>query len=114
MCRWWVLSLVMVQSVFMAANVSADTQQKMYQVNIVAGTVAESLNQLSEQINVPVFFSYTIVKAKQANAVSGQYTLQEVLQIMLQGTGLYGGLSDTGVLTVSLGSSQAIHNQASI
>jgi len=30
---------------------------------------------------------------------------------MLQGTGLYGGLSDTGVLTVSLGSSQAIHNQ---
>ena len=111
MCRWWVLSLVMIQPIFMAANVSADTQQKMYQVNIVAGTVAESLNQLSEQINVPVFFSYTIVKAKQANAVSGQYTLQEVLQIMLQGTGLYGGLSDTGVLTVSLGSSQATHNQ---
>ena len=80
MCRWWVLSLMLIQPIFMVANVGADTQQKMYHVNIVAGTVAESLNQLSEQINIPVFFSYAIVKARQANAVSGQYTLHDVLE----------------------------------
>ena len=52
MCRWSVLSLVLIQSMFMAAYVSADTLQKRYHVNIAAGTVAESLNQLSEQITV--------------------------------------------------------------
>ena len=111
MCRWWVLSLMLIQPIFMVANVGADTQQKMYHVNIVAGTVAESLNQLSEQINIPVFFSYAIVKARQANAVSGQYTLHDVLEIMLQGTGLHGGLSNKGVLTISLGDLEASYNQ---
>ena len=111
MCRWWVLSLMLIQPIFMVANVGADTQQKMYHVNIVAGTVAESLNQLSEQINIPVFFSYAIVKSRQANAVSGQYTLHDVLEIMLQGTGLHGGLSNKGVLTISLGDLEASYNQ---
>jgi len=50
---------------------------------------------------VPVVFSYSLVRDRSANAVVGHYTLRDALEALLKGTGLSGGLSDKGVLTIS-------------
>jgi len=75
---------------------------KVYDIRLPAQSVADGLNGLSEQTGVPVVFSYDLVKNRKGHSVSGRYTVQDALNTLLKGTGLAGGLSDKGVLTVSL------------
>ena len=91
--------LLVLATISLASFVSANEQQ--YQINLPAQTVAESLNSLSQQADIPVFFPYRLAQARIANPIAGQYTLQQAVAILLNGTGLYGGLSDKGVLMIS-------------
>jgi iron complex outermembrane recepter protein len=84
----------------------ANAAPKKYQIDLPAQTVAETLTDLAEHLDVPVFFSYRLAKERKANPVSGRYTLQEAVDAVLQGTGLTGGLSDKGVLVISLSKSE--------
>ncbi len=74
---------------------------KVFAINLEAQSVADALNSLSEQTGTPVVFSYDLVRNRKANPVKGRYTLRQALNALLQGTGLSGGLSEKGVLTVS-------------
>ena len=76
-------------------------EQQVYDINLPSQAVAESLNGLSEQTGIPVLFPYDLAKDRQANPVTGQYTLLQALDILLQGTRLSGGLSDKGVVMIS-------------
>jgi iron complex outermembrane recepter protein len=89
----------------------ADVNKTLYSVILPTQTVAEALYSLAEQVDVPVFFPFHLVKNRQANPVDGHYTLQQAIDILLQGTGLSGGLSDKGVLTVSIAEPEANHNE---
>ena len=80
---------------------AANNQTKVYQLNLPEQSVAKALNSLSEQTDIQVLFPYEIVEAKKVNAVVGTYTLQQALDTMLHNTGLYGGLTDSGVITIS-------------
>lgn len=79
----------------------------MYDINLRATSVAEALNELSEQTGMPVVFSYDLVKDRKAHPVVGHYALLEALSALLKDSGLSGGLSDKGVLTVSIAKSVA-------
>jgi iron complex outermembrane recepter protein len=80
---------------------SAAEPQKVYDIDLRARSVAEALNDLSLQTGVSVVFPYDLVKNRKATAVVGHYTLLEAVNALLKGTGLSGGLSDKGVLTIS-------------
>lgn len=73
-----------------------------YEVNVASMNAADALNSLARQTGVTLLFPYDLARSRQANAVNGQYTLQQALDLMLHGTGLSGGLSDKGILTISL------------
>jgi iron complex outermembrane recepter protein len=83
--------------------------QRVYDIHVPAQGVADALNTLSEQTSVPVVFPYDLVSKCAARAVLGRYTLLDALAALLAGTGLSGGLTDKGVLTVSL-SKPGAHN----
>jgi iron complex outermembrane recepter protein len=83
-------------------GISEAASPQVYDINLRAQSVADALASLSEQTGVPVVFPYDLVKDRKGNPVSGHYTLLEALNALLKDTGLSGGLSDKGVLTVSL------------
>lgn len=90
----WLLSCV--------ARISVAQSPQVYDIDLPAESVAEALNGLSEKTGVPAVFPYDLVKDRRANPVAGHYTLLGALDALLKDTGLSGGLSDKGVLTVSL------------
>lgn len=99
LARWClILALGLALCIVQTANAEP---QKVYDINLGVQSVADALTRLSEQTGAPVVFSYDLTKGRKANPVSGRYTLQQALDALLEGTGLSGGLSDKGVLTVS-------------
>ena len=77
----------------------ADADRK-YDLDIQRQSVAKALTQLSEQADVQVFFPYNLTKGKTANAVKGNFTVLQAADLMLKGSGLHGGISKKGVLTI--------------
>ena len=95
-------SFVFVLVVWLIASTSLADAAKLYDIDLHTQSVADALNGLSEQTGVPVVFPYDLVKDRKANPVVGRCTLLEALDELLKDTGLSGGLSDKGVVTVSL------------
>ncbi|NIB40561.1 TonB-dependent receptor [Pseudomaricurvus alkylphenolicus] len=87
----------------LAGYVSAEViAKRVYQIQVPARNVAEALTILSKQTDVQVLFPYDLAVTRSANEVSGRLTLHEALERLLHGTDLTGGLSDKGVLMVTL------------
>ena len=80
---------------------AAQEGTRVYQINLPAQNVAKALTSLSEQTDLQVLFPYDIAEARRANTVVGEFTLTEALSLLLNGTGLSGGLTDSGVVTIS-------------
>ena len=85
-----------------------------YEIRLPRESVSSALNELSEQTNVPVVFPFDLAKDRMSNPVVGRFTLQEALDALLQGTGLSGGLSDKGVLTISPARSVATQGEKNV
>lgn len=75
--------------------------EPVYDLDIPAMNAAEALNRFAEQTGAIMLFPYDLASARQANAVTGRYTLLKGLNLLLQGTGLSGGLSDKRVVSIS-------------
>lgn len=71
-----------------------------FDINIPAQNAADSLGQLAAQTGAIMLFPYALAASKQASAVSGRYTLLQALELLLQGSGLSGGLSDKRVVQI--------------
>ena len=80
-------------------------ETQVYSINLPSQSVAKSLTDLSEQIDVLLLFPYDLAKQVAANPVNGSHTLPQALQIMLEGTGFSGSLTKKGVLMISLAKS---------
>ena len=83
-----------------AANTALD-QARMYQLNLPEQTVAAALTSLSEQTDIQVLFPYDIATQHRIVPLVGSYQLQHALERLLHNTGLHGGLTDSGVITIS-------------
>lgn len=79
----------------------ADSRE-MYRINLPAQNVADALNGLSEQTGIPVVFPFDLVKDRKSKSVIGTYSLSDALRALLKDSGLSGGLSEKGVITISL------------
>ena len=73
---------------------------KTYEFNIPSQPLVQSLNALSNQTETLVLFPYELVEGRTGHPVVGSYSVKEALDVLLQGTGLVGGFSRKGVLTV--------------
>lgn len=72
----------------------------VHHISLPAQSVAESLVDLSEQLDVALIFPYTVARELNAKSVNGLYTLPEVLEVLFEGTDFQGGLSKDGVLII--------------
>ena len=88
---------LMLFSIDTMADAKAD---KTHDLDIQQQSVAKALTVLSEQTDVQVFFPYNLTKGKTANAVKGNFTVLQAVDLMLDGSGLHGVISNEGVLTI--------------
>ena len=62
----------------------------------------QALSELHEQTGVISLFPFDLVVDKVSNRVIGRFTLQQGLSLMLENTGLTGGLSNEQVISISV------------
>ena len=101
--RTLAVSVLLLSLLLLSVNSFAGDHMRLYEIDIAQQDVAKALTRLSEQVDVQVFFPYNLTKGKTANAIKGNFTVLQALDLMLKGSGLHGGISKNGVLTISLG-----------
>ena len=84
---------------FTGAAMSADELE--YDLDIPQLSLDEALKALARQVDVQLLFPFDLVRTLNANPVKGRYTLAQALAILLEGTGLAGDLTGSGVITIS-------------
>ncbi|WP_165793852.1 TonB-dependent receptor [Hyphococcus luteus] len=82
-----------------AAQEAADTRVDL---DIPAQTAQDAVKALARAHKRSVLFQTEDVMAVNTNSLKGDYSLQRALDEMFQGTSLKGGLTESGVITVSL------------
>ena len=84
------------------ANVAfAESRAERYDIHIVEARLGAALTALALQTDKQLFFPYDLADAQGVHPVSGNYTVDEALDLMLRDTGFSGGLTDSGVITIS-------------
>lgn len=84
----------------LAATAEAD-QAREYEFDIPRQSVETALSTLATQTGALLLFPYDLVQPVDSKPVSGKYTVEDALAVLLQGTGLTGGLTEGGVITIS-------------
>lgn len=85
-----------------AMSSTVQAEEPIFNLDIPAMNAAEALNRLAEQTGAIMLFPYNLAHERKANAVHGQYTLLDGLEVLLKDTGLSGGLSHKRVVNISL------------
>jgi iron complex outermembrane receptor protein len=75
-------------------------QSTKYNVDISGEDLTTALPALSRQTGVVVLYPYELAQVR-SNPVKGLYTVPEVLQLMLQGTGFSGDVTARGAVSIS-------------
>ncbi len=76
-------------------------KEQLYDFDIPSQSIESALNMLATQASVLLLFPYETVQQEKSNTVAGTCTVNEALSVMLQGTSLKGGLTESGVITIS-------------
>ncbi|MGD9660523.1 MAG: TonB-dependent receptor [Porticoccaceae bacterium] len=98
--QWLILSMWV--AVFTLGYATELQAERLYDIHIPALDSASALNRLAEQADVYLIFPYQDAKSRQANAVVGRYTVKTALELLLEGSGLVGSFSDSGVIKISV------------
>jgi outer membrane receptor protein involved in Fe transport len=75
-------------------------QATKYDLDISGADLTTALPALSRQTGVVVLYPYALAQVR-SNPVKGSYTVSEALQLMLQGTGFSGDVTDRGAVSIS-------------
>ena len=73
-----------------------------YDFNVPSLTVDSAINAIAQQSNSPAIFPFDKVRKLRAKPLRGQYTLEDALSEILQGTDLKAHITASGVITVWL------------
>ena len=83
------------------APVMAAVGDGKFDLDIPAANADIALKRLSRQTGYSVIFQSAEVEDIKTNSLAGRYTIHVALDVLLQGTSLTGGLTKSGVITVS-------------
>ena len=76
-------------------------QRKLrFTIKLPAQSVADSLNLLAAQTGAQFLFPYQLARARPASAISGEFTIVEAVEYLLEGSGLVSGF-EKGILVIS-------------
>jgi len=73
-----------------------------FQFRISRADAGSGLNLFARQSDTPLLFLNDQVRDRTTNAVHGEYTAREALEILLKDTGISGSFNQKGVLTLSV------------
>ncbi len=86
------------------ANAAEDNESYIF--DIPALKVEEALGQLAVQTGRQLLFSYELVDSLNSYNVFGEYTVKSALDVLLKDTGLFGSLTERGVILITPMSAQ--------
>jgi iron complex outermembrane receptor protein len=98
---FWALFVLTLGIALLLAGAARADQVREYDFNIPRQNVEAALNELATQADTLLLFPYDPVQPVSSNPVIGMYTVEDALGILLQDTGLTGGLTEGGVITIS-------------
>ena len=81
-----------------------DLQSQLYEFDIPANTAEAALKQVARVTRHSLLFQTGAVEHTTTNALLGQFSLDEAISLLFEGTNLSGGLTENGVITVALAS----------
>ena len=76
-------------------------EESEYEFNILASDAELAIKEISRQTGNSVIFQSKDVNGIKINPVKGRYTLQKAIDVLLEGTTLFGSLTASGVITIS-------------
>ncbi len=82
-------------------SIAKAEQKEVFDFNIPRQGIESALNALAGSTSKLLLFPYETVQLEESNPVVGRCTLTDALSVMLQGTGLRGDLTESGVITIS-------------
>ena len=98
----FLLNLILAEVAY-AGSTEHSYRVQEFDIDIPQLNAADALNTLAEQTDAILLFPYRDAISRQANSVKGRYTLMDALAILLQGSGLTGGLSEDSAIKISIG-----------
>ncbi len=96
----WLASWLMVAMLSTASIAAEPSGEPLFDIDIPPLNAAEALNRLAKQTGAIMLFPYDLAESRQANAVSGRYSLSDALELLLRDSGLSSGLSDKRVIQI--------------
>lgn len=72
-----------------------------YEFSIKGGALGRAVESVRDLTNIEFLYSFDLVNVDGIKPVNGRYTVSEALEIMLQGTGLSGGLTERGMIVIT-------------
>lgn len=99
---WFLAAALLCLAFSVQAVASQPIGEQVHEFHITETNAATALNQFAEQSGVVLLYPYAVVKEKQTRPVIGRYGLTEALQLLLNGSGLKGGLTERGTIKISL------------
>ena len=82
------------------SDIDSDSAER-YQLNVESQTVEQALRSLANASGRQLLFPYDQMEALKSISISGRYTLEEALGIILKDTSLSGELTTEGVILVT-------------
>ena len=82
------------------SDIDSDSAER-YQLNVKSQTVEQALRSLANASSRQLLFPYDQMEALKSISISGRYTLEEALGIILKDTSLSGELTTEGVILVT-------------
>ena len=101
-------TLCVTGAVWAVSAASAQDRPKRYDLDIEGGTLRQAVEEFREQADIEFLYSFELAQEDGINPVQGQYTLEEALAVMFEGTNLSGGLTEGGVIVITHRQSGAI------
>lgn len=86
-------------------------KNRVYDFDIPKQGIESALNTLAGITSTLLLFPYETVQLEESNPVIGRCTLNEALSVMLHGTSLRGGLTESGVITISQNTNEVDGNK---
>ena len=83
-----------------SAHASADPAARSYRFDISAETLSQALRNYGQISGREIIFTQDLVEGKTVPALRGEFTAEEALQRLLQGTGLTVERSPSGALMI--------------
>lgn len=95
----------------LAANAFAQDADGRYDFHIEAKTLGQALESFVDLTGARLIYPEELADEGGVNSVNGRYTVEEALNALLKGTEFSGGLTQSGVIVISLRKSAKLENR---